>query len=66
MPAAFEALIRQHQRMIYSLTCRMTGSVADAEDLTQETFLRAWRQIGSYRAARSSPPGFIASPSTPV
>ena len=50
-PAAFEALIRQHQRMIYSLTYRMTGSPADAEDLTQETFLRAWRQIGSYRAA---------------
>jgi RNA polymerase sigma-70 factor (ECF subfamily) len=50
-PAAFEALIRQHQRMIYSLTYRMTGSAADAEDLTQETFLRAWRQIGSYRAA---------------
>lgn len=50
-PAAFEALIRQHQRMIYSLTFRMTGSVADAEDLTQETFIRAWRQIGSYRAA---------------
>ncbi len=49
--AAFEALIRQHQRMIYSLTYRMTGSAADAEDLTQETFLRAWRQIGSYRAA---------------
>jgi len=50
-PAAYEALIRQHQRMIYSLTYRMTGSAADAEDLTQETFLRAWRQIGSYRAA---------------
>jgi len=48
---AFEVLIRQHQRMIYSLTYRMTGSAADAEDLTQETFLRAWRQIGSYRAA---------------
>ena len=50
-PAAFEALIRQHQRMIYSLTYRMTGSAADAEDLTQETFLRAWRQISSYRGA---------------
>jgi RNA polymerase sigma-70 factor (ECF subfamily) len=50
-PAAFEALIRQHQHMIYSLTYRMTGSLTDAEDLTQETFLRAWRQIGSYRAA---------------
>jgi DNA-directed RNA polymerase specialized sigma24 family protein len=32
-PAAFESLIRAHQRMIHSLTFRMTGSMADAEDL---------------------------------
>ena len=50
-PAAFAELIRQHQRMIHSLTYRMTGSLADAEDLAQETFLRAYRQIGSYRGA---------------
>jgi len=49
--AAFESLIREHQRMIYSLAYRMTGSFADAEDLAQETFIRAYRQIGSYRAA---------------
>ena len=29
----------------------MTGSFADAEDLAQETFIRAYRQIGAYRAA---------------
>ena len=49
--AAMESLIRQHQRMIYSLAYRMTGSATDAEDLTQETFIRACRQIGSYRGA---------------
>ena len=47
-PAAFEALVRQHQRMIHSLTYRMTGSLADAEDLAQETFVRAYEQIGQY------------------
>ena len=31
--SAFEALIREHQRMIHSLCYRMTGSLADAEDL---------------------------------
>jgi DNA-directed RNA polymerase specialized sigma24 family protein len=31
-PAAFAELIRKHQRMIHSLTFRMTGSMADAED----------------------------------
>src|SRR5665213_3661686 len=48
-PAAFEALVRQHQRMIHSLTFRMTGSLADAEDLAQETFIRAYAQIGAFR-----------------
>jgi RNA polymerase sigma-70 factor (ECF subfamily) len=48
-PAAFEVLVRQHQRMIHSLTFRMTGSLADAEDLAQETFLRAYAQIGTFR-----------------
>jgi len=48
-PAAFEVLVRQHQRMIHSLTFRMTGSLADAEDLAQETFIRAYAQIGAFR-----------------
>jgi len=50
-PAAFEALIRNHQHMVHSLTYRMTGSLADAEDLAQETFIRAYEQIGSFRGA---------------
>jgi len=50
-PVAFASLIRKHQRMIHSLTYRMTGSLADAEDLAQETFIHAYRQIGSYRGA---------------
>jgi RNA polymerase sigma-70 factor (ECF subfamily) len=50
-PAAFEALVRTHQRMIHSLTFRMTGSLADAEDLAQEAFLRAYEQIGSFRGS---------------
>ncbi len=49
-PAAFEELVRRHQRMIHSLTFRMTGSIADADDLAQDTFLRAWDQIGSFRS----------------
>lgn len=50
-PAAFEPLMVKYQRMIYSLAYRMTGSLDDAEDLTQETFIRAYRNIASYRAA---------------
>jgi RNA polymerase sigma-70 factor, ECF subfamily len=47
--AAFENLIRRYQRMIHSLTYRMTGSQADAEDASQETFIRAFRQLAAYR-----------------
>src|ERR1019366_5343184 len=47
--AAFENLIRRYQRMIHSLTYRMTGSQADAEDAAQETFIRAFRQLATYR-----------------
>jgi len=50
-PAAFEELVRNHQRMIHSLTFRMTGSSADAEDLAQEVFIRAYEQIGSFNGA---------------
>jgi RNA polymerase sigma-70 factor (ECF subfamily) len=35
--------------MIHALTFRMTGSVADAEDLAQEAFIRAYEQVGSYQ-----------------
>jgi RNA polymerase sigma-70 factor (ECF subfamily) len=49
-PEAFAALVRRHQRMIHALTFRMTGSLADADDLAQEVFIQAWRQLDSFRA----------------
>src|SRR3989442_3070556 len=47
---AFAALIARYQRMIHALTFRMTGSMADAEDLAQETFCQAYSRLASYRA----------------
>ena len=35
--------------MIHALTFRMTGSLADADDLAQETFIQAFQRIGSFR-----------------
>ena len=46
---AFEMLVRNHQQMVHMLTFRMTGSMSDAEDLAQETFIRAYEQIGSFK-----------------
>ncbi|MGP8022359.1 MAG: RNA polymerase sigma factor, partial [Limisphaerales bacterium] len=41
---AYAALVKKYQKMVHALAFRMTGSLDDAEDLTQETFLRAYRQ----------------------
>lgn len=46
---AFAGLVARHQRMIHSLAYRLTGSEADAADLAQETFVRAWKQLSSFR-----------------
>jgi RNA polymerase sigma-70 factor, ECF subfamily len=47
--AAFENLVRSYQTMIHAITFRMTGSLADADDLSQETFIRAFQQLDSFR-----------------
>jgi RNA polymerase sigma-70 factor (ECF subfamily) len=47
---AFAALVKHYQKMVLALAFRMTGSLPDAEDLAQETFLRAFRQLSSFRA----------------
>jgi RNA polymerase sigma-70 factor (ECF subfamily) len=46
----FEALIKENQRMIHSLCYRMSGSLADAEDLAQETFIHAYQHLDGFRA----------------
>ena len=52
-PEAFSVLIRAHQHMIHALTYRMTGSLADAEDLAQETFIHAHQQLDQFRGDAS-------------
>ena len=47
--AAFESLYRQNVGRVYALCLRMSADVARAEELTQETFLRTWERIGSFR-----------------
>ena len=47
---AFHALVDRHSRAVYRLAYRMTGSPHDAEDVVQETFLRAYKQLGRFES----------------
>jgi RNA polymerase sigma-70 factor, ECF subfamily len=46
---AFAVLVRRHQSGVYRVALRLLGSDADAQDATQETFVRAWRGLGRFR-----------------
>ena len=46
---AFEAFVHQYERSILNYLWRMTGDEQSARDLTQETFLRAWKQFAHIR-----------------
>lgn len=43
--------MRRHTRRIFNLCYRFTGNSHEAEDLTQDVFLRVYRTLGSYRSA---------------
>jgi RNA polymerase sigma-70 factor (ECF subfamily) len=51
--AAFTALVERHRRELQVHCYRMLGSFEEAEDLTQETFLRAWRKRTSFQGRAS-------------
>lgn len=46
----FRVLVERHGRSIYRLAYRMTGRPEDAEDVVQETFVRAYRQLSRFEA----------------
>jgi len=49
---AFTRLVERHADAIHGYVLRMTGSRADAEDHTQETFLRVWRRAETFAPGR--------------
>jgi RNA polymerase sigma-70 factor (ECF subfamily) len=51
--AAFESLYRDNVGRVYGLCLRMTGQAATAEDLTQDTFVSAWKSLPGYEGRSS-------------
>jgi RNA polymerase sigma-70 factor (ECF subfamily) len=46
---AFEQLVRRHQRYVFNVAYRVLNDYAEAEDITQEAFVRAWRGLPGFR-----------------
>lgn len=47
-PPTWEQIVRDHSARVYRLAYRLTGNRHDAEDLTQETFVRVFRSLNTY------------------
>ena len=52
--AAWEELVQRHHRRVYNICYRFAGSGSDAEDLTQEVFIKMYRTLGTYDAERGA------------
>src|SRR3990172_7186377 len=55
-PEAFEAIVRSHQRRVYGVALRMTRRHEVADDITQETFLRAYSHLDRFELGRPLAP----------
>ena len=47
--AAFDLLVRRHERTIFNVAYRLTGSYDDAADIAQDAFVRAWNNLKAFR-----------------
>ena len=52
--SAWEELVRRHTRRIFNVCYRFTGNGTEAEDLSQDVFLRVYKTLGSYRSAHGA------------
>jgi len=52
--SAWEEIVQQYHRRIYNICYRFAGSADDAQDLTQEVFIKMYRTLNSYDASRGA------------
>lgn len=58
---AWEELVRRHTRRVFNLCYRFTGNSTEAEDLSQEVFLRIYKTLSSYKPAFGAFPTWLTS-----
>jgi RNA polymerase sigma-70 factor, ECF subfamily len=58
---AWEELVRRHSRRVFNLCYRFTGNSTEAEDLSQEVFLRLYKTLSSYKPAFGAFPTWLTS-----
>jgi len=50
----FEAFVRRYQNMVFSVAGRTLGNLADAEDITQEVFIKAFDRFGELQQSKTA------------
>ena len=58
---SLEMLYDRYGRLIYSLALRIVGTTSDAEEITQEVFLKLWKKAGSYDSSKGSPFSWVVA-----
>ena len=56
---AWDSLVREHHGRVYNLAYRYTGRFDEAEDLTQEIFMKVYRGLGAYRVGSGALVGWL-------
>lgn len=56
---AFEVLVRRYQKLVYNVIYQMTRNHESASDLTQDTFLKAYRALPSFDTSKSFKPWLL-------
>ena len=59
--AAFELLMRRYERLVLVTALRLAGNLADAQDVSQEVFLKLYRNLGSWLLTTRWPVGCTGS-----
>jgi len=58
-PGAFESFVRQYERLVFHVVCRMVTNAADREDLCQDVFLKIYKSLSGFRY-ESKPSTWVA------